>query len=354
MPPLEDPVDRILWRELHGLPERAPGILAVVDDPTGALTCALAERGRGPVRVHCDSLAAERRVAAAAALRGADVELVPAPDESLFAGASAVVCRLPKALDALDEWAAAASQFGRDDAVFLGGARVKHLSRGMNEILGRHYDAVSASLGVQKCRALIARGPRRAAGPVAVRHRDHPELNLRLCASGGVFAGTGVDTGTRLLLGVLEVAPTASTVLDLGCGNGVLAATLATRLPDAAIHAVDESAAAVRSAAATARANQLQDRITVTRADDLAMLPQASVDAIVCNPPFHRGTVKDSTAAFAMIGEAARVLRPGGELWLVFNSHLPYLPRVRQVVGRTRLVARNPHYLVTRSERRSG
>ena len=52
--------------------------------------------------------------------------------------------------------------------------------------------------------------------------------------------------------------------------------------------------------------------------------PDASLDAIVTNPPFHQGFAKESADTLAMFSGARRVLRPGGELWCVFNSHLPW------------------------------
>ena len=50
-----------------------------------------------------------------------------------------------------------------------------------------------------------------------------------------------------------------------------------------------------------------------------------------------------------MIRRAGAVLRPGGELWLVYNSHLPYLPELRRHVGVTTIEARDRNYIVTRS-----
>ena len=44
--------------------------------------------------------------------------------------------------------------------------------------------------------------------------------------------------------------------------------------------------------------------------------------------------------------------RKGGELWLVFNSHLPYLPVAQEQVGPTRVVVRDQSYMVTCSTKR--
>jgi 16S rRNA (guanine1207-N2)-methyltransferase len=93
------------------------------------------------------------------------------------------------------------------------------------------------------------------------------------------------------------------------------------------------------------------ERVTVQRSHLLSAVPDASADLVLCNPPFHRGTARDSDVAFAMFADAGRALRPGGELWTVFNTHLPYLRALRRLVGPTRVVAQNPGYLVTRSAR---
>jgi len=47
-----------------------------------------------------------------------------------------------------------------------------------------------------------------------------------------------------------------------------------------------------------------------------------------------------------------RVLRPGGELWTVWNSSLGYRPALQRLVGPTRQVARNAKFTVTVSTRR--
>ena len=53
-----------------------------------------------------------------------------------------------------------------------------------------------------------------------------------------------------------------------------------------------------------------------------------------------------------MFDDAARVLRPGGRLWCVFNSHLPYRKELNVRLGRTQVAAQDPHYTVTVTTRR--
>ncbi len=346
-----DAVDRILLSEAaEHLASTALGRVVVVDDITGALSCALRRR-LGPdaelVRVH-DSLIGERAVDARLGEHGLEVASV-APDAAPFAGAELVVLRLPVSLAALEDLAYAIAEQAAPGVRVLAGARIKHLSRGMNDVLGRHFVQVDASLGRQNSRVLRASNPRPGPAPASPATTVLDDVGLTVCAYGGVFAGARLDLGTRLLLGTVDQwAGGARSVVDLGCGTGLLAAAAARRLPAARVLAVDETWSAVRSTRATAVANRLADRISVERTDGLGA--EASPDLILCNPPFHRGAAKDSTTAFTMIQDAARTMRPGAELWLVYNAHLPYLPSLRRM-GSTKIMARDRSYLVTRTVR---
>ena len=69
------------------------------------------------------------------------------------------------------------------------------------------------------------------------------------------------------------------------------------------------------------------------------------------HPLFHVGATIAPRVAHDLFAQAARVLRPGGELWAVWNSHLRYRPVLERVVGPTRQVGRDPKSTVTASVR---
>jgi 16S rRNA (guanine1207-N2)-methyltransferase len=148
-----------------------------------------------------------------------------------------------------------------------------------------------------------------------------------------------------------QAVPDARTAIDLGCGTGVIASTLAMRRPGIRMLATDQSAAAVASTRATADANGVGDRVSVVRDDALASQPDASADLIVLNPPFHIGSAVHTGIAHRMFADAGRVLAPGGELWTVWNSHLGYRAALERAVGTTRQIARNAKFTVTASRR---
>jgi 16S rRNA (guanine1207-N2)-methyltransferase len=225
----------------------------------------------------------------------------------------------------------------------------------MNEVLGAWFERVDVSHARQKSRVLRASGPRAEREPAAPgwpRGERHDDLGVTIVAHGGVFAGAGVDIGTRFLLGELGAAmPDAPTAVDLACGTGVVAAWLARERPGVRVVATDRSAAAAASARATAEANGVGDRVEVTQADGLERLAEASERLVVLNPPFHSDAALSTGIAAHLFADAARVLAPGGELWCVWNSHLRYRPMLERTVGPTRQIARNPKFTVTASRR---
>ena len=245
-----DATDRLLLDEAADLVRACgPGEVAVVDDSYGALALGLQARfGASDVRVAQDLLVGELALARNAERVGLSSHRSLPLGPELAAGARVVLVKAPKALEALREIAEVVASSAAPDVTVLVGARVKHMTHAMNDVLGASFGDVTATLARQKSRLLVARGPR--PGPSSFPQRvEHPDIGLTVCAHGAAFAGARIDLGTRALLGSLDrMAPAAATALDLGCGTGVLAAALARARPALDVLAVDQSAAAVASA----------------------------------------------------------------------------------------------------------
>lgn len=335
--------DIVVWAERHG-----------------AVTLSLAAAGLTGMRVVQDRLAHERALGANAERLGltGSFRHVPAGPKAA-AGARLVLWQLPRSLAEVE--ATVACLAGVDaSAVLIAGGRLKHMHLGMNRPLEAGFGPVSPQLAQRKSRLVIAQ---RDAGLVASpavsassRHRV-AGTHLTLVGAAATFGGDALDPGTGFLLRTLHDAawspsPEDGIVVDLGCGNGTIAAWAALTWTGARVEATDDSASAVASAALTAAANGVAERVRVVRADAGDHLPDASADLVILNPPFHQGGTVHTGIATKLMRAAARLLAPGGVLLCVWNSHLRYRPRLERIVGPTRQLGRDRTFTVTASTRR--
>ena len=343
--------------------------VCVIGDNYGALALGLLAAGAPePVRVHQDARSGELALrnnatlatkADAVTLGPTSIQQMPL-DAQLVADATLVVVRLPKSLDQLDEWASLIAAHAHGDVVVLAGGRDKYMSPSMTAILERYFGEVTVGRGVQKSRVLSARTPNQVAATTALsgwpRRQHHADVDIHICAFGGVFASNALDIGTRASLDVPDRVPGKQNqrIIDFGCGTGVLAVQLARLRPTAHVVATDQSEAATRSATATVAANNVSDRVHVVREDGLTGHTDNSADLIVFNPPFHSGAAVHADTSLRLFAEAGRVLKPGGELWVVANRHLSYRAALWRLVGATRTVSKTPKFTVTASVKDGG
>jgi 16S rRNA (guanine1207-N2)-methyltransferase len=350
-----DATDRLLLDTAESeITTSLPGDVVVIGDRYGALTLGAAWAGATGIRVHQDELSGERAlgnnaIAMSVADRYANLPL----EASAVDGARIVLLQLPRSLDALAEIAESIARHATADVTVYAGGRLKHMTTAMNEVFGRYFGSVTASRAHQKSRVLLVREPLAPAGePVWPAREFHEDLGLWVCAHGAAFAGTRVDIGTRFLLDFLDGLPAADAAIDLGCGTGILATAVARARPAMLVTATDQSAAAVASAHETVSANGVADRVRVVRDDGLSGWADASAELILLNPPFHVGATVHAGIAGKLFDDAARVLKPGGELWTVWNSHLGYRSALERTVGPTRQLGRNSKFTVTVSVKR--
>ncbi len=350
-----DAADRLLLDvAADSLAAAGDGRVAVIDDGYGALTLgAVAAHDLHGVRVHQDLLTGELALANNARAAGlTDRYGVHELGRGLLEDVRVVLWRLPRALSGLAEIADAIARFAAPDVEVFAGGRDKYLTPAMNEVLAESFGSVRASRGRQKSRILLATEPKPVGEPRFPMRNKLDDRELEVVAHGAAFSGPRLDIGTRFLLDYLKrMKPDARDAIDLGCGTGILAVALAQSRPGIRVTATDQSAAAVASTRATAELNAVADRVTVLRDDAMSGAPDNSADLVLCNPPFHVGAAVHTGSAIKMFQQAGRVLRPGGELWTVYNTHLNYRGVMERMVGKTDVMGRNRKFTVTRSVR---
>lgn len=343
-----DAADRYLLDTATPWLRAATGEVVVVDDTHGALALGARTLGAPRVRVHQDSLVAQHALHLNAVTAGVAAVEHHALEEVMTPDARLALLRLPRSLDRLDALARQLAARAHPDLVLIAGNMLKHMTPAQNDVLRASFEHVDVSLASGKARLLTARGPRLIDPMTPARGHD-PDHELHIVALPGVFASASLDIGTRALLDAAGQLPAYATAIDLACGSGVLAAFLARREPGARVIASDASSVAVQSAALTAAANGVA--VETVHDDGLSTQPDASADLIVLNPPFHVGAAVHTGVALRLFAEAGRVLRPGGQLWSVWNSHLAFAPALERTVGPTRQASRTPKFTVTVSRR---
>jgi trans-aconitate 2-methyltransferase len=145
------------------------------------------------------------------------------------------------------------------------------------------------------------------------------------------FAGERARPFTELLARV--DADTPSAVVDLGCGDGSLTATLARRWPEARVTGVDSSPAMLAAAALHAVPGQLE----FVAGDLLEWHPAGPVDVLVSNAALHW-----LPGHAPLLSRWAGALSPGG--WLAVqvpgNQAAPTHALLAALVGSPRWSAR--------------
>ena len=98
--------------------------------------------------------------------------------------------------------------------------------------------------------------------------RDHVRgFDLEMWVSDRVFSGGRIDLGTRQLIAEAPGLPARGTFLDLGCGWGPLAVTMALESPEASVWAVDVNSRAVDLTARNASLNEA-DNVQALHAEE--------------------------------------------------------------------------------------
>ncbi|KAB8289054.1 MFS transporter [Bifidobacterium ramosum] len=149
--------------------------------------------------------------------------------------------------------------------------------------------------------------------------------------SNGVFSGSRLDLGTSVLLREVPEPPESGTFLDLGCGWGPVALSLAFAAPDADVWAVDVNTRALELTAANAKRNGCANVHAAQTDESGAPLPEQSAascetlpgdaqfDLIWSNPPIRIGKEALHTLLMTWL---PRLKPNGGTAYLVVQKNL--------------------------------
>lgn len=266
-----------------------------------------------------------------------------------------VVVKVPKTLGLLEDQLIRLRPLLRADTRLLVAGMIKGLPSSVWSLLERLVGTTETLPGWKKAKVIKVTPDRTLPWPP----NPYPvtytleETDFRITNHANVFSRDSLDIGTRFFLQQLPSLPDAQVIVDLGCGNGIVGLLAAQQHPEARLHFVDESYMAVASARTTFEAAFGAARSAdFTVGDGLADVAPASVDLVLCNPPFHQQQAVGDHIAQRLFRQAFAALRPGGELWVVGNRHLGYHVALKALFGQAELIASNAKFVVLRAVRK--
>ena len=138
--------------------------------------------------------------------------------------------------------------------------------------------------------------------------------SLSFHTDSGVFSRLEIDKGTEILLNALPYDLSGS-VLDMGCGYGVIGVSLGKAYPACRITMVDINQRAVDLARQNADENSVA--ATIFQSDGYHEIPPEKTYAcILQNPPIRAG----KQTIYQMFAQGAARLKENGVLWLVIRK----------------------------------
>ena len=278
------------------------------------------------------------------------------PDSVLNKKADIVLIKLPKSLAMLEDQLFRIRPSLDSSTKIIAAGMTKNIHMSTMELFEKIIGPTKTSLARKKARLIFCdfdKGLKPAENPYPQSYESGYSLGdkeLEIINHAAVFSREKLDIGTRLFLENLPVDEKYKTIVDLGCGNGVLGLMAAIKNPAADLIFTDESYMAVESSISnflsvfndTREAEFLQT-------DCLQGVADNSVALILCNPPFHQNNAINDDVAWQMFTESKAALAAKGELWVIGNRHLGYHAKLKHLFGDCDVVASNKKFTLLKA-----
>ncbi|HEB0102541.1 TPA: 23S rRNA (guanine(1835)-N(2))-methyltransferase RlmG [Serratia marcescens] len=341
--------DEYLLQQLENVDIGGRPVL-IFNDNFGTLACALhAHRPYSVSDSYMSQLATRHNLK----LNGLDPELVTLLDSlaELPAAPAVVLIRVPKALALLEQQLRALRLVVTEDTLIVAGAKARDVHTSTMQLFEKVLGPTRTSLAWKKARLIFCQAADivpPAAAETTNWTLDGTDWLIHNHAN--VFSRGSLDIGARLFLDHLPRGLNGH-IIDLGCGNGVIGLAALAQNPEAQMTFVDESYMAVASSELNVEHNLPQelDRCQFEVNNALAGIERESVQAVLCNPPFHQQHAITDHTAWQMFCDAKRCLQVGGELRIVGNRHLDYHQKLKRLFGNCTLVASNKKFVILRA-----
>ncbi|TNE40129.1 MAG: class I SAM-dependent methyltransferase [Alphaproteobacteria bacterium] len=169
---------------------------------------------------------------------------------------------------------------------------------------------------------------------------ETPAGTFTLASYPGLFAHGRLDTGTATLLNHLPKTEGPLSVLDYGCGTGIIARAVLAQNPEARLTLFDNDVLALEAA------KENVPGATYVLGSELGDLASTQFDLILSNPPFHVGKDQDFSALEDLCLNASKRLTKGGRLRMVVQRTAPVARWLEESFSSAGIVAENKSFRI--------
>ncbi|WP_301107677.1 class I SAM-dependent methyltransferase [Sporosarcina sp.] len=165
----------------------------------------------------------------------------------------------------------------------------------------------------------------------------------------GVFSKNGIDEGSQLLAETFKEPAIGGDFLEIGCGYGPVALSIAASYPERFVHMVDVNERALALSKTNAEINGIRN-VKVYESSGVEQVDVGQFAAVVTNPPIRAG----KQTVFSFYQGAFEKLAQGGELWVVIQkkqgapSTIEYL---KKLFGNVETAAKRKGYFILLSKK---
>ena len=228
--------------------------------------------------------------------------------------------KIPKSADLFQLYIQQLHASCKSESILLCGFMTRNFTARWKEIAELYFEDVSQSMSVKKARVLILKSPKDTIEKIPLFHTVKNDLDLNLKQYSGVFSSEKVDPATQVLLEHVPATSDSDNVLDLACGNGVIAAYIQKQNPKTQLAILDDNFLAI----ASAKLNLGKENINYHWSDTVTACRDQKFDLILCNPPFHFEYENTIDISLQLFKEAKNALKQNGAFYIVANTHLNY------------------------------
>lgn len=161
------------------------------------------------------------------------------------------------------------------------------------------------------------------------------DIELKFKTQEGLFSYRGIDPGTKFLLENVKIE--GEKILDFGCGYGVIGIYCAKKGCETVM--VDSNLRAIEYAKKNAKLNKVDVEI---KPSYLLTEVKGKYDKILSNPPTHTKLEEIEE----LIKDFKRVLKKGGEAYLVVNKIVDYERIAEKVFDEAKIIAEKGKYKI--------